>query len=76
MPSRQYRFVVEGELSDQVRLELHGMTLTHEGGNTVLAGPVRDQAELQGMLRRLSDFGLTLLSATAIDESPTSRKRV
>ena len=68
MPSRQYRLIVEGELSDQVGLTLEGMTLTREGGNTVLVGRVRDQAELQGFLQRLSDFGLTLLSATAVDE--------
>ena len=75
MPSRQYRLVVVGELSDRIDPAFDGMTLTHEEGNTVLAGPVRDQAELQGLLQRLSDFGLTLLSATAIDESRESRNR-
>jgi len=65
---REYRLVVEGELSDQVGLTLEGMSLTREGGNTVLVGRVRDQAELQGFLQRLSDFGLTLLSATAVNE--------
>ena len=40
-----------------------------EGGKTVLVGDVRDQAELQGLLQRLADFGLTLLSATAVDEA-------
>jgi hypothetical protein len=68
MPSRQYRLVVEGELSDRVDRAFTGMTLTREEGNTVLEGPVRDQAELQGLLQRVSDFGLTLLSATAIGE--------
>ena len=68
MPSRQYRLIVEGELSDQVGLTLEGMTLSREGGNTVLVGRVRDQAELQGFLQRLSYFGLTLLSATAVEE--------
>ena len=71
MPCRQYRLVVEGELSDRLRPAFEGMTLTHEEGNTVLTGPVRDQAELQGILRRVSDFGLTLLSATAVEEGPT-----
>ena len=46
------------------------MTLTRAGGNTELTGPVRDQAELQGLLRRVSDLGLTLLEAKAIDERP------
>ena len=44
------------------------MTLTREGGKTTLAGRVRDQAELQGLLQRVSDLGLTLLSATTTEE--------
>jgi hypothetical protein len=44
------------------------MSLTRVDGTTVLVGPVRDQAELQGFLQRVSDLGLTLLSATAVDE--------
>ena len=44
------------------------MTLTRTAGKTVLEGPVRDQAELQGILQQVSALGLTLLSAAAIDE--------
>ena len=72
MASREYRLVVEGELSDRVQSAFEGMSLTREQGKTVLCGPVRDQAELQGLLRRVSDLGLTLLSAIALDESSTS----
>jgi hypothetical protein len=43
------------------------MTLTREEGRTVLAGPVRDQAELQGLLQHVSALGLTLLEATAVE---------
>jgi hypothetical protein len=68
MPVREYRLVVEGELSDQAGPAFEGMTLTREDGTTVLVGHVRDQAELQGLLRRVSDLGLTLLEATVIDE--------
>jgi hypothetical protein len=45
-----------------------GMTLERVRGQTVLVGLVRDQAELQGILQRVSSLGLTLLSAAAIDE--------
>jgi hypothetical protein len=65
---REYRLTVEGELSDTLRPAFEGMTLTREEGKTMLVGRVRDQAELQGLLQRVSDLGLTLLSATAIDE--------
>ena len=44
------------------------MKLTRDSGNTTLVGPVRDQAELQALLRRVSDLGLTLLAATTRDE--------
>jgi hypothetical protein len=43
------------------------MRLTREGGNTALVGQVRDQAELQALLRRFSDLGLTILSVEAIN---------
>ena len=44
-----------------------GMTLTHVDGNTVLTGPIRDQAELQGLLQRVSDLGLTLLAVSVAE---------
>jgi hypothetical protein len=65
---REYRLTVDGELSDRVASAFGGMTLEREGGRTTLTGPVRDQSELQGLLQRVSDLGLTLLSATALDE--------
>jgi hypothetical protein len=76
---RKYRLVVEGELSEAIGFE--GMTLTHRRGNTVLTGPVRDQAEFQALLLRLSDLGLTLIEAKVIGErgkrsrSPQSEMR-
>lgn len=40
-----------------------GLTITHTPqGETVLAGSIRDQAELRGMLFRLADLGLDLIS--------------
>lgn len=66
--SREYRLIVEGELSDRMRPAFEAMTLTHEHGNTVLTGIVRDQAELQGLLQRVSELGLTLLSVVATEQ--------
>jgi hypothetical protein len=70
MGGREYRRIVEGELSDQASRAFAGMALTREDGTTVLVGRVRDQAELQGLLQRVSDLGLTLLEATVIGEGP------
>lgn len=68
MPSREYRLVVEGELGATLEGAFEGMVLTRAAGNTVLVGQMRDQAELQGLLQRLSSLGLTLVSATAVRE--------
>lgn len=73
MPERDYRLVVEGELSDRMRPAFEGMTLTREHGNTVITGPVRDQSELQGLLLRMSELGLTLLSVAAVEEEAARR---
>jgi hypothetical protein len=70
MTVREYSLVVEGELTDELGNTFAGMTLTRNEGNTLLVGQVRDQAELQGLLQRISNLGLTLLSAstTGADE--------
>ena len=62
----EYRLVVEGELSDESVRAFEEMTLSADGGKTVLVGPVRDQSELYGLLRRIFSLGLTLSSATRI----------
>ncbi len=67
MGTRTYRLTVEGELGDHMATAFPGMTLTHGRGTTTITGDVRDQAELQGMLRRVSDLGMTLLETKAID---------
>jgi hypothetical protein len=52
MAKRSYRLTVQGELSDNLQPAFPGMELARSDGNTALAGTVRDQAELQGLLRR------------------------
>lgn len=73
MPEREYRLTVEGELSDRMLPAFDGMSLTRDRGKTVLAGMVRDQSELQGLLHRVSDLGLTLLSAVAVEDEEQAR---
>jgi len=68
MRDRTYRLEVAGELSDQLGSAFEGMRLNHAHGNTVLIGLVPDQAALYGLLQRLADFGLTLVSVNALEE--------
>lgn len=65
MAARTYRLVVDGELGNQLESAFVGMTLTRNEGTTTLTGDLRDQAELQGVLRRVSDLGLTLLEVSS-----------
>jgi hypothetical protein len=67
MAAREYQVVVDGELSDDAAPAFKGMTMERSEGNTILVGRIRDQAELQGLLTRISELGLTLLSAKTID---------
>jgi len=62
----EYRITVEGEISDPLGAAFRGMTVRRRQGTSELVGWVRDQSELQGLLQRVSDFGMTLLSVTAI----------
>jgi hypothetical protein len=68
MPARECRLTLEGELSYEAGRAFEGMTLTRENGLTVLSGCLRDQAELRGLWQRVSNLGLTLLSATAVGD--------
>lgn len=63
-----YRVEVRGHLGDLVSHSFPRMRIRYKNGNTLLVGPVRDQAELTGMLQRFSDLGLSLLSVTALEE--------
>ena len=47
---------------------LEGLTVTHlESGETLLCGPVIDQAALHGLLARIRDLNLTLMAVNRID---------
>ena len=72
MPECDYQLVVDGELGDEVGRAFGGMSLSRENGRTVLVGTMRDQAQLQGVLQRISDLGLTLLTVSALDAEPPS----
>ena len=68
-PPGDYEFRIDGHLAEYWSSWFGGLTLTHDDGITTLVGPVTDQAELWGLLTKVRDLGLTLLSVTAIDDS-------
>jgi hypothetical protein len=62
-----YQIVVRGELSQRFSTAFEGMTLKAEAGQTTITGPVIDQAHLHGLLDRIRDLGLELVSVNATD---------
>ena len=53
-----------------------GLTINHTPrGETILSGPIRDQAELRGMLFRLTDLGLELTSVKTDIEAHCSMRK-
>lgn len=62
MEGIRYRITVRGRLSERLGSAFDGMTLLLDSGNTILVGVLTDQARLYGMLDRLRDFGLELVS--------------
>jgi hypothetical protein len=67
----RYRIVLRGEVGDRFGFE--GMRLERQSGTTVLTGVVPDQAALVGLVERVQDLGLELVSiqpADAAEESP------
>jgi hypothetical protein len=70
-----YEIHIVGHLAPRWAAEFAGMTITaHEDGTTVIHGPVADQSALHGLIRKLSDLALPLVSVRpAADEDPTAR---
>lgn len=66
-PAR-YELRLKGHLDNRWADRFDGLTITLEdNGTTLLTGPVVDQAALHGLLRRVRDLGLPLVSLTQID---------
>lgn len=79
-PPRQapagYRIRVAGQLDHHWSSWFGDLTLAHEDdGTTSLAGVVSDQAELHGLLMKIRDLGVTLVSVEVIDPATLETAR-
>ena len=64
---RIYQIRLEGHLGRQWTEWFDGLTITlEENGDTILTGPVIDQAALHGLLRKVRDLGIPLLSVNQV----------
>jgi len=62
-----YRIKLKGILDPKWSDWFEQMAISIEGGETILTGPVADQAALHGLLIRIRDLNLTLLSVERIE---------
>jgi hypothetical protein len=61
VPSSYYEIRVSGVLPPEALLDFDRLTASVEPVETVLHGPIRDQAALNGLLARLEAFGVQVL---------------
>jgi hypothetical protein len=74
----QYEIRVQGHLGPRWAAWFDGLSLTTEAdGTTVMRGQVVDQAALHGLLQKLRDLGVPLLSLTQVppDDPAASTQR-
>ena len=65
---RVYQIRIKGHLGPHWGDWFDRMTTTAEAnGDTLLTGPILDQAELHGLLRRIRDLGIPLISLMRLD---------
>ncbi len=70
-----YQIRIKGHLGRQWTNWFGGLTITLEdNGETLLTGPVVDQAALHGLLRKVRDLGMPLLSVSCVEPGQAEAK--
>ena len=69
-----YRIKLKGHLDHKWSDWFEQMAISHEGCETILTGPVTDQAALHGLLIRIRDLNLTLLAVKRIEQVQEENK--
>ena len=63
-----YQIRIKGHLGSQWTDWFEGLAITlEEDGNTLLTGPVVDQAALHGLLKKVCDLGMPLVSVSPVE---------
>ncbi len=62
MQSMMYRICIRGRLTERLGSALEGMRVEAGASESVFTGEIRDQSQLYGLLDRVRDLGLELVS--------------
>ena len=72
-----YEIRIKGHLDDRWSDWFGGLTITlEEDGNTLLTGPVIDQAALHGLLKKVRDLGMPLVSVSPLEHGQVDQSDV
>jgi hypothetical protein len=68
-----YKIRIKGHLGAEWSDWFEGLTVTlEEDGNTLLTGLVVDQAALHGLLKKVRDLGMPLVSVSPVEHGPST----
>ncbi|MCA9925622.1 MAG: hypothetical protein KC421_24795 [Anaerolineales bacterium] len=71
-----YEIKIKGHLGRRWTVWFEGMSITQaDNGETLITGPIVDQAALHGLLRKVRDLGLPLISVSQIPSDQPDGKR-
>ena len=65
-----YQIRIIGQLGPPWADWFEGLTITLDGDDTLITGPVVDQAALHGLLKRVRDLGMPLVSVSPVEPGP------
>ena len=72
-----YAIRIKGHLDDKWADRFEGLTITlEEDGDTLLTGPVVDQAALHGLLKKVRDLGMPLISVSPVEPGQADQSDV
>jgi hypothetical protein len=69
-----YKIRIKGQLDSQWTDWFEGLIITlDDNGDTLLTGPVIDQAALHGLLKKVRDLGMPLVSVSPVEPGPADQ---